>query len=189
MTATWHPPVELRLPGLLLRPWQVADVPAMGRILEENDAHLRPWTPFLIDGRVPGQTLEERLVIHAEEFTDGARWVYGVFDAADGGILGGCGLYPRVGPGAIEIGYWLAAAATGRGIATRVAEALIEIAFQHPEIVRVEIRCDPRNIASARIPERLGFTIEPSPVVPADGLQVWTLDRDRTDDTSAGHSA
>lgn len=179
-----QPPVELRLPGLLLRPWQVADVPAMVRTLDENDAHLRRWTPFLIDGRVPGQTLVERLAIHADEFTNGVRWVYGIFDADDGRILGGCGMYPRVGPGAIEIGYWLVSGATGHGIATRVTRALIDVAFANPDIGRVEIRCDERNTASARVPQRLGFTIEPSPEVPAEGLQVWTLGRDSSDDTS-----
>lgn len=43
-------------------------------------------------------------------------------------VVGGCGLHRRVGPGGLEIGYWVHAAWTRRGIAaaagfTRVAAA------------------------------------------------------------------
>jgi RimJ/RimL family protein N-acetyltransferase len=99
-------------------------------------------------------------------------------------VLGGCGLYPRVGPGAIEIGYWLSVMHTGNGLATEAAAALTRLAFAAPGIDRVEIRCDPRNAGSARVPRRLGYRVETiaaggneSAVDDPAGLMIWRLTR------------
>jgi RimJ/RimL family protein N-acetyltransferase len=171
-------PAAIVLDDALVRAWTPADEPAFAAVLASSEAHLRRWTPRLIDGKVPGQTLAERLASHAEKFASGEEWVYGVFDAA-GTVLGGCGLYPRIGPGAMEVGYWLAAHATGRGLATRAARALVGASFAMPGIERVEIRCEAANLASARVPQRLGFQLAPQGViVESVELQVWTLCRE-----------
>jgi RimJ/RimL family protein N-acetyltransferase len=161
----------------MLRSWSAGDVLALRTTLAGSDAHLRAWTPWVIDGRLPGVSLEERLAKHAADFTAGTEWVYGIFGPDGVAVLGGCGLYPRVGPNAVEIGYWLAAGQTGRGYASRATAVLTEVAFGTPSVERVEIRCNPHNTASARIPERLGYhLVERPPDVPAD-LQVWQLTR------------
>jgi RimJ/RimL family protein N-acetyltransferase len=43
-------------------------------------------------------------------------------------------------------------------------------------IERVEIRCDPRNAASARAPARLGYRLSGTTGVP-NRLMVWQLSR------------
>lgn len=171
------PPPEVPLREAVLRAWTAADAPALHRALAGSEPHLRRWTPWVVDGRVPGQSLEERLDAHASAFARGAEWVYGIFPLDGSEVLGGCGLYPRIGPGAVEIGYWLAAPATGRGLATQAAAALVQVAFASPDIARVEMRCDPRNVASARVPERLGFRIDEAASLAA-GLQVWSGSRE-----------
>ena len=75
-------------------------------------------------------------------------------------MLGGAGLHPRRGVGALEIGYWMRSARTGRGLTTEAAGALTRVAFEVRGVDRVEIRCDPGNVASAAIPPKLGFTHE-----------------------------
>ncbi len=171
------PPAELDLPGFMLRAWSAADVTLLRDALVASDTHLRTWTPWVVDGRVPGLSLEDRLAQHAADFAAGTEWVYGLFSVDGAEVLGGCGLYPRVGPGAVELGYWLAFGHTGRGLATRAAAALTRVAFSAPTIDHVEIRCDRRNAASARVPERLGYRIvETEAGVPAD-LQIWRLSR------------
>jgi RimJ/RimL family protein N-acetyltransferase len=160
----------------MLRAWSPADAALLGAALAASDAHLRPWTPWVVDGRVPGLSLEERLARHEAAFATGAEWVYGLFDPEGTEVLGGCGLYPRVGPGAVELGYWLAAGHTGRGLATRAAAALTRVAFASPAIERVEIRCERRNAASARVPQRLGYRIVEPADVP-EGIVVWQLTR------------
>jgi RimJ/RimL family protein N-acetyltransferase len=168
-------PSAIALGDETLRAWAPGDESALAAALLESDAHLRRWTPWVVDGKVPGQSLAERLARHAAAFDAGDEWVYGIF-AADGAVLGGCGLYPRIGPGAVELGYWLAARATGRGLATRASAELVRLAFAMPSVERVEIRCDPANVASARVPQRLGFTLTP---VRHEGLQVWELAAER----------
>lgn len=173
------PPPRLDLPGFILRAWSTADAAPLAIALATSDAHLRKWTPWVVEGRIPGVSLEERLARHAADFATGAEWVYGLFSPEGTEVLGGCGLYPRIGPRAVELGYWLAAAHTGRGLATRAAAALTALAFSAPTIDHLEIRCDPRNTASARVPQRLGYRVmEPAATDAPVDLQVWRLSRE-----------
>ena len=48
-------------------------------------------------------------------------------------------MHDDVGPGALEIGYWCHIEYAGRGIITRSAVRLTDIAFAVPGIERVEI--------------------------------------------------
>jgi RimJ/RimL family protein N-acetyltransferase len=103
---------------------------------------------------------------------DGSEVIYGIV-SPDGTVLGGTGLHDRLGGGGLEIGYWLAPGATGRGLMTRVAGHLTDLALGFDGITRVEIHCDEANGRSAAIPRRLGFTLDrivdsDRPQAPAD---------------------
>jgi RimJ/RimL family protein N-acetyltransferase len=50
--------------------------------------------------------------------------------------------------------------ASGRGLATEAARAVLDLAFDHYGMHRVRARMDARNTASARLCERLGFERE-----------------------------
>ncbi len=63
----------------------------------------------------------------------------------------------RIGAGGLEIGYWVHQALTGRGVATAASAALTEAAFGLPGIDHVEIHHDELNLASERIPVKLGY--------------------------------
>lgn len=172
------PPPQVDLRDSVLCAWSAEHADALRTALAASDAHLRAWTPWVIDGRVPGLSIEERLTRHAVEFRNGTEWVYGLFTPDFRNVLGGCGLYARVGPGAVELGYWLAEGCTGRGLATRAAAALTRLAFQSHDVERVEIHCDPRNEASAAVPRRLAYrrTDLSAPHTRA-GLMVWHCER------------
>ena len=55
------------------------------------------------------------------------------------------GLHPRVGPGGLEIGYWIRASATRQGIVTESTAALTRVGFEVCEADRIEIRIEPRQ--------------------------------------------
>ena len=101
--------------------------------------------------------VEARLAGFERDFEAGVDWKYGCFTAD--GALGGAGLHPRQGPGILEVGYWLRPTATGFGYATETAAALTRCAIERHGIGKVEIRVDPENRASVRIPRRLGFRL------------------------------
>jgi RimJ/RimL family protein N-acetyltransferase len=103
---------------------------------------------------------------------------------ADGTVIGGTGLHRRAGPDTVEIGYWLHVDHTGHGYATEAAAALTDAAFDLPGIEHVEIHHDAANLASGRVPERLGYTCVGEIAPPADaapgesGVHLcWRADR------------
>ena len=59
-----------------------------------------------------------------------------------------------------ELGYWLSSAARGRGVMTRAARALVSYGFATLKLRRVWLTCDPRNVASRAVAERLGMRLE-----------------------------
>jgi ribosomal-protein-serine acetyltransferase len=137
------------------RPWDAA---ALHDAITDSVEWLRPWMPWI--AQEPLTVSERRRHIRTgfdAEWDDGTSFVYGVF--AGDTVVGGCGLHPRIGPGGLEIGYWVRRGHTGRGIATAVAGALVEAAFALDHVTHVEIHHDRANVASGRVPARLGFTL------------------------------
>lgn len=59
-----------------------------------------------------------------------------------------------------SLGYCLHQAAWGRGYATEAARALLQWAFDTLEVNRIQSEADSRNVASARVLEKLGFELE-----------------------------
>jgi RimJ/RimL family protein N-acetyltransferase len=96
-----------------------------------------------------------------------ARWltredlIVGIFDRADGQLLGGSGLH-RIDwqIRRFEIGYWLRQSAEGHGYVTETVQLLTRLAFEDLAANRVEIRTDTRNSRSRSVPDRLGFHLE-----------------------------
>jgi RimJ/RimL family protein N-acetyltransferase len=59
----------------------------------------------------------------------------------------------------VEVGYWLDAAVTGRGLATIGATALLAAAATLGDIALAEIHCHVDNAPSNAVPHRLGFEL------------------------------
>lgn len=77
----------------------------------------------------------------------------------DGTVVGSCGLHARLGPGRLEVGYWVRSSHTGRGFASLAAAGLTAEALRLEDVGQVEIHCDRANQRSAMIPRRLGFRL------------------------------
>lgn len=60
----------------------------------------------------------------------------------------------------VEVGFMLSRKRWGKGLATEAVRAVLHFAFEHMNVHRVEAELDPRNEASARLLERLGFKYE-----------------------------
>ena len=143
--------------GVVVRRYVEADIPMLVDVVNANLEHLAPWMPW---AQEPASVDSQMQFFRdtQKQWDDGTNFVYGVFDPS-GLVVGGTGYHVRNGPGALEIGYWLAADAVGCGLMTRVADALTKAAATVPGVTRVEIHCDAANVRSAAIPERLGYAL------------------------------
>jgi RimJ/RimL family protein N-acetyltransferase len=167
--------------GLVVRMWREDDAPELGRAVRESLEHLRPWMPWA--AHEPVEEPERRAWIRQKmaEAVVGGDLAYGLFLGER--VVGGCGLHRRIGRNGLEIGYWVHAAFTRRGLATAAGRFLVGEAFAQPGIDRVEIRHDVANEASGRVAAALGFTPvgeqRRAPEAPAETgrMRVWRLDR------------
>ena len=76
-------------------------------------------------------------------------------------VLGGGSLYDvDLAQARAAVGYWLAPAARGRGVATHAVRLVARWAFAELGVARLELTCAPDNHASQRVAERCGFTRE-----------------------------
>ncbi|MBC8073724.1 MAG: GNAT family N-acetyltransferase [Deltaproteobacteria bacterium] len=80
----------------------------------------------------------------------------------DDRVVGGLGLVlgQDVHRYSAELGYWLARAVWGRGLATAAVRALVRYAFEELELVRLHAGVFVWNPASARVLEKSGFERE-----------------------------
>jgi len=150
---------------LLLRPWRAGEGVQLGAAIEANLDHLRTHLSWAMSEPAALAEREARIVRNLAAFEAGERFAFGIFLGGGEQVLGGIGLEPvepdsrgRIAPGEVlEIGYWLAADATGEGFATEAASALTRVAIELCHVERVEIHCDPRNVRSADVARRLGY--------------------------------
>lgn len=180
-----RPPDRIATPRLVLRPWRTGEGALLKAAIDASLPELRRWMPWAHQEPSTVEATEEHIARFRAAFDEGSDFVLGILTADETEVVGGTGLHPRVGPDAFEIGYWIRSDLTGRGLATETAGALTRVAFEHVGVSRVEIRCDPANVASAAVARRLGYRLRE--LLPADkttpegeprGTMVWEMTRE-----------
>ena len=173
--------IEVGVDGLVLRRWQTGDAPSLLAAIERSLPELRRFMPWAVEA--PTLASVETYLADAWTATPPEAFGFGLFDAG-GDVVGGFGLHGRRGPGILEIGYWVRSDRTGRGYATAAARALTDVSFERSAgVFRVEIRCDPANVASAAVAAKLGFSLDARVNVEIEAeaqtgvQQVWAIGR------------
>ncbi|MFN8546972.1 MAG: GNAT family N-acetyltransferase [Candidatus Eisenbacteria bacterium] len=150
-------PVHIETERLLLRSIELSDAPGLFRIFSDPAVmrfwSTRPWDDIEVArGRVKS-SIEGRLA--REEL------YVGLFRRSDGELIGTCSLFSFHHPSRrAEIGYALARSAWGQGFMHEALLAFVAHAFSALDLNRLEADIDPRNQASARTLDRLGFRKE-----------------------------
>ena len=176
------PAYRIHTERLVLRCWTPADAALMHTAIVESLDHLRAWLPWALYEPEDLVDKAARLRRYRGDFDLDRDYVYGIFDRDETRVLGSTGLHTRLGRGVREIGYWIHKDHINQGLATEVSAALTQVAMVIDHVQRVEIHCDPDNVASAAVPRKLGFTHEATlrrRAISSSGevrdTMVWTL--------------
>ncbi len=154
------PAYRIETARTVIRCWNPADALLLKAAIDSSIEHLRPWMPWAAAEPTDLQTKINLLRHFRGVFDLGQDFTYGIFDPTESEALGGTGLHTRPGEGAREIGYWIRTDKINQGLAGEVASALTRVAFEIDHVNYVEIRCDARNVRSAAVPRKLGYTLE-----------------------------
>jgi RimJ/RimL family protein N-acetyltransferase len=156
------PDPPLRDGVVMLRPWRLADLPAV--LAAMIDPEIARYSPVIA---YPYEEADFLGWFHSQEpeRLTGAGVDFAVITdpaaGAPGRLLGAVGL------GAVNrllrsasTGYWLAADARGHGYISRALRLLATWAFDELGFERLELTNDPENLPSQRVAARCGFTLE-----------------------------
>lgn len=139
------------------------------RKFADRDAHLAfelaedPYIPLI--GSLPAEpTIKQALEwIHRQRgrYTEGAGLSFAIADAASDTAVGAIGLWLRnLSAGRSTIGYSIAPAHRGRGMASDALNALTTFAWTIPALHRVELYIELWNTGSVHVAEAAGYQRE-----------------------------
>lgn len=145
-------------PRLLLRDWTPDDLLPLWELLREPGVAREM-------SRIPPCCSREYAGRHLARTCEAAQNGWGrelaVVDRASGRLLGSCGfadLFPRHRRG--ELAYFFRADARGQGYAREAVAALRDWGVRALDLQRLSARCFAGNLASRRLLEALGFSLE-----------------------------
>lgn len=145
---------------VLLRPWRPSDAGFMAEA-SRDPAIVRYNGP-------PPDSLEDAISVierierswrSFEVHGDPAGAAFAIVDLESGEPVGMCGIDGWSSTDVVQFGYWLAAGARGRGLATRAVTLMTGWLFEMGA-ARVFLTIDAENTASAAVAGRAGFTHE-----------------------------
>lgn len=86
---------------------------------------------------------------------------YFIIENLQGKFLGVCGISGiEREHGLASLGFWVRTSATQKGVATRAAARVAQFGFEKLNLQRIELLVAVHNIASRRVAEKLGATLE-----------------------------
>lgn len=153
-------PYRIETRHLVIRCYELTDAPRLQAAVSASVEHLQTFMPWAYN---EPQTLDQKVELLRRfrgKFDLAEDFVYGVFSPDERELWGGTGFHERIGPDALEIGYWIHAAQTRRGYATELSAALTRVGIELVEARKIEIRCDVANTVSAKVPKRLGYRLD-----------------------------
>ncbi len=155
-------PITLTGQRILLRELRREDWPAIHAYASRSEVcRFQPWGPNTPDET---QAFVGEAVASAEALPR-RRYALAIALAPTlaraGTVIGLAELNVRDARSAVgELAYVLQPEDWGQGYATEAANALLRFGFERLHLHRIYATCDPRNVASARVLEKLGMKYE-----------------------------
>lgn len=143
--------------SIALRQLHPDDAGKLFTLVDSNRTHLSAWLPWVEDS-TSAQDTREFIESTLHKRQTGAAYEYGIF--LDGQLVGHASLMHVNDGSELEIGYWIAEQTSGRGVTTAAAKALTDFGFGELGLDKIVIKAEPANVASNKIAEKLGYTLE-----------------------------
>jgi ribosomal-protein-serine acetyltransferase len=176
------PPPKIDAGELVLQRWEARWADELAVAVRESLPELKPFLPWASDG-YDLEAARGFLAMAANGWTDGTQFNYAMFPAGELHLVGCIGLMTRMGPGILEIGYWMRTSYAGRGYMTTAVRAVTDVALDLPGVERVAIRYDEANKASAAVAVKAGFALverqDREPEAPGETRVLLTAERRR----------
>ncbi len=145
----------LTTPRAILRPLGTADLDAVHALWTDPDVRRYLWDDVVI---APAQAVEA-LATSEKNFAAHGFGLWGVAMADGGSLIGFCGAQ-RASGGEAELLFGLLGSSWGQGLATECAAAVLDHLFGPLGLPEAVALTDVPNLASVRVMERLGMTVE-----------------------------
>lgn len=143
---------------LSLRLIEPDDAETLYAIIDANRPTLRPWMRWTAEV-TDALTLSAMIKQWCQQTEETGCMTLGI--VLDGQLVGAVfHIRPDQVNNIVEVGYWLAESARGRGVATRAMKKMLDITFSELGFNRVNIRIAPNNKPSLALAERLGLKPE-----------------------------
>lgn len=153
-------PVRIITKRLILRPPMPGDGAELNAAILNSFDKLHVWMPWAMNKPTVEESEENARRAYAQ-------WIlredlrFSIFQHNSNTLVGSSGLHRlNWNIPSCEIGYWVRSTFAGEGFITEATAALCRYAFKFLNIKRLEIKCDPDNLSSIRVAERLGFKKE-----------------------------
>lgn len=146
---------RIEIDDLTIRCYEKDDVLKLKEAIDVSMDHLYR---FMLWSHHEPESIEsktERTLGWRKDFLKNIDYVYGVFRGEK--LVASTGLHTNFDDKALEIGYWVRADETRKGIATKLSCALTIAAMEIIKVDRVEIRYEIENSHSAKVPQKLKF--------------------------------
>lgn len=145
---------------VVLRPWIPADAEFL--TTASHDSAIQRYNGPPPESLADATSIIQRIEACWRAFEtqgDPTGAAFAIVDAASGEPVGMCGIDNWSDTGVAQFGYWLAAYARGRGLATRAVTLMTRWLFELGA-ARVFLKIQSDNTASVAVARRAGFTYE-----------------------------
>ena len=117
----------------------------------------QPWGP---NSEEESEEFVKQVIVDAKK-KPRSRFVFAIILRGNGNMIGAAELNIQDYSNKIgEIGYIINPDFWGMGYATEAAKLVIEFSFKNFNLHRIYATCDPRNVASSKVLEKIGMTKE-----------------------------
>lgn len=159
------PRLRLQDGATAVRPFVRADLDALLELRIRNRSFLTPFEAIREESFFTRAAQSREITLDGDAWTSGLGYAFAVVEVQDPHherLIGRVAL-SNVVRGAWQnatVGYWISEDACGRGHASAALGLVVEFAFRHAGLHRVQPAIMPRNVRSRRVVEKNGFRYE-----------------------------